>query len=401
MKKLINYYLQNTIIIITILLSLYLISCNEEEKISQYYTVMIESNGGTNYAPIKVREGDTIPKNKLYPSPIISDGGTFVCWCSDKELQNEYDFGTPVTKDMILYAKWFYVSYTITFNMNGAPEIPNKIVREGSKVDLDKPTYNGYIFVDWYEDAEYKKLFDPQTPIMKDVTLYARWVEPSPSSWFAIDSNGVLLGCNPPDGTSIITIPESVKVIPAWFVLANGLNAPGVPGFPTGKNIHEFILPDSLEEIGVGAFKFSGITSIKLPPKIKELHPTTFMGCDQLLSFTFAKGSQLERLNSNDLNEPVISSSSLETISFPPSLHYVGRYTLSGCTALKTVTFERSESPVIFYSYLPGGGVWLFGGYFPNKIRVPSAVKNSFISEMRKVMQDYEFDKMSSIVEGY
>lgn len=74
---------------------------------------------------------------------------------------------------------------------------------------------------------------------------------------------------------------------------------------------------------------------------------------------------------------------------------------MSGCTALKTVTFERSESPVLFYDYLPGGGVWLFGGYFPAKIAVPSSIKESFIAEMRNVMQDYEFEKMSGIVEGY
>ncbi|HRQ49678.1 MAG TPA: leucine-rich repeat protein, partial [Agriterribacter sp.] len=266
--------------------------------------------------------------------------------------------------------------------------------------ELETPSYDDHAFVNWYLDEAFTEIFNQNDPLTKDVTIYARWLQSSPPDWFVV-SNGVLVQCTPPDNTDVVVIPEGVTTIPDWFVLANGLNEPGKPGFPTGKNIKEFILPQSLETIGKGAFKYAAITQIQIPAGVRQLEPVTFDGCDQLVSFTFAEGSQLERLAGNDGNEAVITASRLKEISFPPSLQFVGKYTLAGCQALLTVTFERSESPVIFDSYLPGGGVWLFGGYFPNKIRVPNEVSNAFISEMRKVMQDYEFNNMSSIVEGY
>lgn len=364
------------------------------------HTVTFISNGGTNIAPTRVIHGTPLPKDRVFPDPIVSDGGSFVGWYSDSDLLIPYDFSQPVVTDIQLYAKWFYKTFTITFVMNGAPAISPKEVREGHLPELETPSYDDHLFVNWYLDEAFTELFNQNDPITKDITVYARWTQASPAEWFVID-NGVLVQCNPPDNTEVVIIPEGVTTIPDWFVLANGLNEPGKPGFPTGKNIKEFILPQSLETIGRGAFKYAAITQIQIPAGVRQLEPVTFDGCDQLVSFTFAEGSQLERLAGNDGNEAVITASQLKEISFPPSLQYVGKYTLAGCQALLTVTFERSESPVIFDSYLPGGGVWLFGGYFPNKIRVPEVVRNAFISEMRKVMQDYEFNNMSSIVEGY
>jgi len=389
------------ITILTIIVFLFVTYSCKDEAIDAEYKVTIISNGGTNIAPVFVKGGEQIPANKLYPNPIVNDGGTFITWCIDPGLQTEFDFKTPVTEDMTLYAKWFYKTFAISFVMNGADSKADIQVIEGRYLVLANPTYAGFVFVNWYENSEMTKLANLKDPIIANKTLYAKWLAPSPSSWFSIDGAGTLTSCNPPAGTTIVVIPEGVKAIPAWFILANGLNAPGKPGFPTGKNIKEFILPESLETIGMGAFKFAGITTIKIPSKVKVLESVVFQGCSQLTSFTFASNSELEKVASTDGNDPVIEATALESIIFPASLKYVGKYTLAGCTALKIVTFERTESPVIFYTYLSGGGVWLFGGYFPVKIRVPNNIKGSFTAEMRKVMADYEYGKMSGITEGY
>ncbi len=376
------------------------ISACKKVETPEIFTVTFISNGGTNIAPAHVTRGELLSKDFVYPDPIVSDRGSFIGWYADAQFQTPYDFNQPVLSDLTLYAKWLYNTYTITFEMNGAPPIPPKEVREGYLPNLETPVYENHIFINWYTDAALTTILDQNKPVTKDFTVYARWLQSSPAEWFVVD-NGVLVQCNPPDGTELVVIPEGVKTIPDWFILANGLNEPGKPGFPTGKNIKEFILPESLETIGTGAFKFAGITQIQIPAKVKQLVPVTFEGCDQLTSFTFAENSQFERLVGNDGNEAVIGASKLQEISFPPSLQFVGKYTLATSQSLKTVTFERSESPVIFDSYLPGGGVWLFGGYFPNKIRIPNQIVESFKSEMRKVMQDYEYDNMSSKIEGY
>jgi len=376
-------------------------SCKNNEPLVSYKVTII-SNGGTNIAPIMVNAGELLPKNKLYPDPIVNDGGQFIAWCTDPDLQNEFNFNTPITNNLTLYAKWFYTTFTISFVMNGAdPKDSEKVIQGKYLAMPNKPTLNGSVFIGWYEDALFSSPFNFNQPILTDKTLYVRWEKQSPSSWFTIDGNGLLTSCVPPDGTTVVVIPSNVKAIPAWFVLANGLNEPGKPGFATGKNIKEFILPDSLESIGEGAFKFAGITAINIPAKIAVLESVVFEGCSSLKTITFAQNSQLQRLKSSDGNDAVIEAGALESVSFPPSLTYVGKYTMKGCTALKTVTFERSASPVVFDTFLAGGGVWLFDGYFPTKIKMPNNVKANFLTEMRKVMQDYEYGKMAEIVEGY
>lgn len=384
----------------TIMVLLTLLSCKKSEEETVYKVTLI-SNGGTNIAPVMVVGGQVLPKKKLSPNPIVSDGGTFITWYEDAEFLKEFDFNTPITKDITLYAKWYYKTFKISFVMNGAAAKADVAIVEGKYLTVDKPVYAGFVFVNWYEDAGMTKLFNFNEPVTADKTLYARWVTPSPAGWFSIDANGVLVGCAPPAGTATVVVPDGVKAIPAWFILANGLNAPGKPGFPTGKDIKEFVLPESLESIGEGAFKYAGITTIIIPAKVKVLEPVSFEGCSDLKNFSFAANSSLERIKGNDNNNPVIEAAALTTISFPASLKFVGKYTLSGCNALKVVTFERSASPVIFDTFLPGGGVWLFGGYFPAKIRMPSTAVDPFVAEMRKTMGDYEFEKMKATLEGY
>ncbi len=371
-----------------------------EDRVTETHEVSFVSNGGTNLAPVRVKHGETLDTRKIYPDPIVSDGGDFLGWFTDESLTQEFDFAGPVNADLVLYAKWHYESFKISFEMNAGPALPDLEVRVGKEPLLPEPRLEGHAFAGWYKDRDFRSMFTEADAVGSDLTLYGRFEKYSPASWFSVNANGVLEKCTPAAGTSVVVLPEGIREIPDWFVLANGLNEPGKPGFPGGADIREFILPGSLEKLGYGSFKYSAITRIVIPAKVRQLVPVTFEGCDRLQQVYFAKDSQLERLAGNDSNEAVFVTPALETITFPPSLHYVGKYTMAGAKSLKTVTFLRKESAVIFDTFLPGGGVWLFGGYFPNKILMPSAVKSAFLTELRKVTGDYEYEKMSAITEG-
>ena len=74
------------------------------------YTVTYESNGGSTVASQTVTHNEKATK----PADPTKSGYTFAGWYTDKEtLTNTYDFGTLVTKDITLYAKWNtnYVPY--------------------------------------------------------------------------------------------------------------------------------------------------------------------------------------------------------------------------------------------------------------------------------------------------
>ena len=67
------------------------------------HVVAFEANGDGK-APEKqiVSEGEAATK----PADPVADGWSFGGWCIDKEGKREYDFSSPVTSDIKLYAKW-------------------------------------------------------------------------------------------------------------------------------------------------------------------------------------------------------------------------------------------------------------------------------------------------------
>jgi uncharacterized repeat protein (TIGR02543 family) len=75
------------------------------------YTVTFDANGhGTAPEEQKVQKGHTAQK----PEDPTKDGCVFDGWYSDKECKKEYDFETPVDKDITLFAKWTTYSFTVT-----------------------------------------------------------------------------------------------------------------------------------------------------------------------------------------------------------------------------------------------------------------------------------------------
>ncbi len=69
---------------------------------SAYYTVNFITNGGTNVAVQTVASGSTAVK----PADPVKTGCVFSGWYTDSSLTKSYSFSTPVTSNLILYAKW-------------------------------------------------------------------------------------------------------------------------------------------------------------------------------------------------------------------------------------------------------------------------------------------------------
>ncbi len=84
----------------------------EEIPMLESCTVTFETNGGSAIDPVRVEKGKSIEE----PEEPTKDKATFDCWCSDEDLTTEYDFSTPVTQDITLYAKWIDknpIKYTV------------------------------------------------------------------------------------------------------------------------------------------------------------------------------------------------------------------------------------------------------------------------------------------------
>ena len=141
------------------------------------YTVTFNSNGGSEVATQTVKNGKTV-SNPENPTKI---GFLFDGWYSDSELKNLFDFATPITGNIALYAKWQekvteVLEYTVTFNSNGGSEVATQTVKNGKTVSKpENPTKTDFLFDGWFSDSELKNLFDFATPITGNIALYAKW----------------------------------------------------------------------------------------------------------------------------------------------------------------------------------------------------------------------------------
>ena len=80
------------------------------------YLVDYHANGhGTAPADVYVNHGGTAP----IPTPPTADGYTFVGWYTEKECTNAYNFETPVTAELHLYAKWTQNASAVTYYFMG------------------------------------------------------------------------------------------------------------------------------------------------------------------------------------------------------------------------------------------------------------------------------------------
>ncbi|MCR4610322.1 MAG: InlB B-repeat-containing protein [Lachnospiraceae bacterium] len=150
------------------------------------YRVVFESNGGTKVDSIVVSSGNTATKPSPNPT---KEYATFINWFTDATCTNAYDFNTPVTSDIILYAGWDEPSYTVTFNSNGGSVILPQTVKSGNKAIEKLPTKSGSVFEGWYtDDSTFNNRYDFDTPVTKSITLFAKWVQDALKVSF--ESNG-------------------------------------------------------------------------------------------------------------------------------------------------------------------------------------------------------------------
>lgn len=141
---------------------------------SASFTIIFDSNGGSAVPRQSVEYSRKLEK----PETPVRDEHSFDCWCSDKELANEYDFSQEVTEAFTLYARWKLSVATVTFNTNfGSATRPSK-VNVGEKIELpENPTKKGCLFKEWCVDSGGLTPFDPETPIFGNMTLYAIWTD--------------------------------------------------------------------------------------------------------------------------------------------------------------------------------------------------------------------------------
>ena len=166
-----------------------------------YCNVTFDLNGHPDAknppAPHLVKHGQPVTK----PSPAPEEYGyTFGGWYKKQTCPNDskFDFTTPITDHIILYAKWEINKYTVTFDFNtGKTSTPKtEEVEYGNPVsEPAKPTNTGYTFGGWYTDQACTdgNEFSFDTKITRDITLYAKWTKNLYTVTFDVDGQTDLI----------------------------------------------------------------------------------------------------------------------------------------------------------------------------------------------------------------
>lgn len=124
-------------------------------------TLTVGETSQTQY----VRDGQAV--SPIYINPAL---GAFFGWFAGETL-----FVGPVTADVTLTAV-FAEEYTVSFESNGGSAVVDQVLFAGAKAtEPTDPTRFGYTFDGWFTSAELTTLFDFDTAIEADVTLYAGW----------------------------------------------------------------------------------------------------------------------------------------------------------------------------------------------------------------------------------
>ena len=139
------------------------------------YNIVFNSLGGSAVDMQTVTDGGLA----IYPMTPTKENYTFAYWCTDNELQNIFDFATPIHTDVALYACWVQISNTVSFNSMGGSAVDSQRVAIGGYATKPAdPAKEGFDFVYWATDSAGTNEFRfNTTQITANTTLYAKWTE--------------------------------------------------------------------------------------------------------------------------------------------------------------------------------------------------------------------------------
>ncbi|MBQ9786507.1 MAG: leucine-rich repeat protein, partial [Clostridia bacterium] len=137
------------------------------------------------------------------------------------------------------------------------------------------------------------------------------------------------------DGTNLKTIGEGAfcdsQFIKNVTIGGNSLAVIGKNAFNTCYQLKTITLPNSVVSIGEAAFLNSGLTEIKLPPKLTTITDSCFFGCINLKSVQIP-----ENVTSIEM-EAFGYCSNLENVSLPKNLETIGIGAFDNCSKLTNV----------------------------------------------------------------
>lgn len=150
-----------------------------------YYVNFYSQDGQTVHLTLSAMAGKTVApaQGPTLVGKVFKGWSTTMQGDSPVANLNAFDFSTPISeaakqgengKTLNLYA-WYAESVTVSFIANGGTAVPSQIIAKGDTAASGQTTRTGYTFRGWSTDKDNYTEFNFNTPVKKNLTLYAFW----------------------------------------------------------------------------------------------------------------------------------------------------------------------------------------------------------------------------------
>ena len=157
----------------------------EPEAEGVYYVNFYSQDGQTVHLTLSAMAGKTVApaQGPTLVGKVFKGWSTTMQGDSHVDDLNAFNFNTPISdaanqgansKTLNLYA-WYAKSVNVSFIANGGTAVPSQTIAEGDTATSGQTTRTGYTFRGWSTDKDNYTAFDFNTPVNKDLTLYAFW----------------------------------------------------------------------------------------------------------------------------------------------------------------------------------------------------------------------------------
>ncbi len=318
----------------------------------QSYRVTLQPNNG-GIASVDGVKKNFIDTNCIERAPTATKPGyRFTGWYTDKDCKGEpVTFPYVVTHAHTLYAGWELITYTVSFDMHGAPDLP-AVSGRISFEEPSTPEWSGHAFVGWYRDAGYSEQAVFPITLTRDITLHAKWVDVSQGVVFIMDGDTITSYRGGTAADAELVIPAKVNGQQVRYIgadafrgatfltkltLPEGLLAIGMGAFSECTNLTQVVFPSTLVALDQAVFSDTGLTSVTLPASVTSVGMQAFANCTSLKTADFSKTAlTLLRMNM------FVDDAALTTVLLPQNLTAMETGIFTRCASLNSIAMPKT-----------------------------------------------------------
>lgn len=302
------------------------------EEVPETYTATFYDGSEVYDKQENLSEGEIV----VEPTAPTATDKIFIGWFLSTDggvtLGAQYDFSTPVSANIDLYAKWQDKLF-INLNYNGAThetQVARLEVSDGVQYKLPRPLKSESTFLGWFDANDTKYELQATFEGNQSIELTAKWEDGTAGLTYETNDNfAKVIGAS--STLTEIVVPESYNGLYVTEIAANA--------FSMVTGLKKITFCEGITDIGEGAFysasaPLMALCEVNLPSTLKNIGIDAFNGTTALKRIKLNEGLEV-------ISQRAFKSSGLEEITIPSTVARLYDGVFNECGSLRKITFTR------------------------------------------------------------